>query len=188
MVVSRIPVGRQHPQVAGDQVGQHYTGAGQADQEHGHRGGHGDPQPSALATLSPPGLVHVRRLPRDVGMCVPDDRLQGGGRLPLEVAHRGRADRYPEQIPAEPSHPPLADAVRPAEQGAHRLHTRPVPAAGVRRQGRAGDSPTVRARQAVPPVLGHDRADGGQLDDLMAERIGVVAGEGVRAPVTRAGA
>ena len=110
---------------------------------------------------------------------VPDDRFQGGGRLPLEVAHGGRADRHPEQVAAEPGDAPLADPVRPAEQGAHRLDPRPVPAPGVGRQGRAGDPPAPRAGQPVAAVLGDVRADRRDLDHLVPERLGVIAGERV---------
>ena len=123
-----------------------------------------------------------------MGVGLTDDRFEGGGRRPLKVAYRGRPDRHRKQVAHQPGGPALANPVRPAEQGARRLDPWAVPAAGLRRQGQAGDPPTIRARQPVPPVLGHDRADGRQFDDLVAERLGVVTGEGVRAPVTRAGA
>ncbi len=133
VVVGRVSVRGQHSGMARDQLAQHLPGTGQADQEHGHAGGHRGPQPAPLAPLRPPGLVHVRGLPNDVGTGLLNDRPQGDRGLPLEAAYGGRADRYPGQVLAQPRDAPLADPVRPAEERAHRLDPRPVPASGITR-------------------------------------------------------
>lgn len=48
-------------------------------------------------------------------------------RLALEVAHRGRTDWHPEQVAAQAGDAPLANPVRTAQDGAHRLHPGAVP-------------------------------------------------------------
>ena len=53
------------------------------------------------------------------------------------------------EVAAQPGDAPLPDPVRAAEEGAHRLHPRPVPSPGVGRQRRAVDLAAPRARQSV---------------------------------------
>ena len=179
--VGREAVGGQHPEVAGDQFAEHLAAARRADQEHGQGGGHRDPQPGAGPALPPPGLVDVGRRPDDVGVGLGSDGLQRGGGPALEVAHRGGADGDAAQVAQQPGDAPLADAVGPAQQRGRGLDAGAVAGRDAGREFAARDAAAPGARQAVAAVLGDVRADGREFDDLMDERLGVVAGEGVAA-------
>ena len=92
-------------------------------------------------------------------------------------------DRQAEQVEGQLADRPLAQAVGPGQDA----EDRPQPGAErpgghARRQGRTGRGAAAGAGQAMEPVLVHHGPDRRHLGDLMPDRLGVVAGEGVAAP------
>ena len=121
--------------------------------------------PDVLAGVPRPGPPTRRRPAAPAGQIIP-----------MEI------DR-PEQVGGQLADRPLAQAVAPgqdAEDGPQPGAERP--GGHARRQGRTGRGAAAGAGQAMEPVLVHHRLDRRHLGDLVPERLGVVAVQGVAAP------
>ena len=96
--------------------------------------------------------------------------------MPVEI---DRPSRSEGQLPDGP----LAEAVGPGKDAEDRPQAGPEgPGGHARRQLRSGGGAASGAGQAMEPILVHHREDRRQLGDLMPERLGIIAGEGVAAP------
>lgn len=109
------------------------------------------------------------------------DRGQRVGRATLQAADRRRADRQAEEALHHASDPPLAQATVAGEHGRDGLGPRPEADRSPGRRNAAGRDTAPRAFQPMPAMLDDMRPDDGDLDDLVDQRLGVVAFEGLAA-------
>ena len=176
--VGTVPVGRGRPEFARDEFAQHRAAAGRSDQEGGHGGGHGDPEPGALPGLSPAGLGDVDRAAGDAGVGLGGNGFERRGGPVLEAAHAGRADGHAERVAHQPGDAPLADAVPPGQQRGRGLDAGAVPGRRVGWKFAAGDAAAPGAGQAVAAVLGDVACPGERqgVSPLLTARRGVTAG------------
>lgn len=95
----------------------------------------------------------------------------------MKVADGGGTDRHAEEILADLGDAPLADAIGSAEQGTHGLDSRPESTSNVGGQPSTVDPLALGTGESVLAVLGDVWSDRGNLDDLVAKRFGIVAGQ-----------
>ncbi len=148
-----------------------------------------DPKPGPFSCLPPGGLVHVGRLRADVLGQLAHDRVQGSGRLLLQLADAAGRQRYAQQLSTQLLGLTLAQPVGPGQQRQRCLQTRAGLAPGhAHRQTAAGGGAAARAAQTVQPVLGDQGTDDGQFQYLVPQRLRVVALQRLPATATGVGA
>ena len=162
VVVGRVPVGRQDPPSSpAINSAQHRPGADRRTRNTVTRR---SPRPTASPACRPPATRSRPRSPasRRRGRGPLGDRFEGGRGLALEVAHGRRADRHPEQIPAEPATAACPPGTR--RSGGHTAWTRgpyppPPPAGRPAQVTRPQCGQASRCRRYVPldQLAGHWR-------------------------------
>ncbi len=95
----------------------------------------------------------------------------------MKVADGGGTDWDGEEILANLSDAPLADAIGSAEQCTHGLDSRPVSTTNIGWQPSTVDPLALGTGESVLAVFGDVWPDRGNLDDLVAKRLGIVAGQ-----------
>ena len=111
---------------------------------------------------------------------------QGGRRLLLQFHHPARRARLVQDLFQEQRHAALALFEAPHEQRdeGDQLRTR-LAGGHAGRQLAAGAGRATRTHQPMQLIFGHMRLDGGNLPDLMPQRLGVAASQPLAATTAR---
>src|SRR5262249_6567905 len=136
----------------------------------------------ALLALPPRCLVHVDRLVLYVLAHRGDHWVNDSSDLLLDGADRGSADGHAEEVVHQDLNLTLAQPVGASKHGDGGLQPGSLAAwwHPLGQLGAGGDA-AAGAKQAVPLVLQDDGLDLGQFQDLMTQRLWIVAGQGLAA-------
>jgi hypothetical protein len=155
------------------------------DAEAGHAQRRHHPEPRALPRLAPARLVHVdHRLRLHVGPGLGDGVFERLGDHALAVAHRAGGHLDLKHLAEHLRDGALADAVAPRQERYERDQARTEgPRGNSLRKTRKGARVAAGAGEAMEAVLINPSQHLGELNDLMAKGLGVVAGKRLAAAI-----